>query len=83
MTQIEPSVPSRQRPDRPLPDAAALAREVAVRKRARNPDPWPVNWRSPEAGIKPKRLYPSIRLGRNPRRSNASVSTWWVCGKKS
>ena len=83
MAQIEPSVPSRQRPDRPLPDAAALAREVAVRKQARNPDPWPENRRSPEAGIKPKRLYPSIRLGRNPRRNNASVSTWWVCGKKS
>ena len=65
MAEIELSVLSRQCLDRRIPDLETLTREVTAWEQARNADSRPVNWRftTPDARLKLKRLYPSIKDG--------------------
>jgi len=63
IAEIELSVLSRQCLDRRVPDAAALAREVAAWQERRNAVTCTVDWRftTADARIKLKRLYPSLQ----------------------
>ena len=62
--ETELSVPARQCPDRRIPGATALAREVAAWQRDRNAAQVGVRWQftTADARIKLRSLYPTIEL---------------------